>query len=686
MFKKTCAAAALSLLTACPGEPTQTVATQPVPNKTTVKVDGASGIDLTPVPAPKSLLLVFRASRPKDTLDAIQKLGKLSVSIEKLLADSTDGASSHLDLKESFDLAVALDPATNDFGNPRFFIAFSLPVQKGKYEGLLDIIEREGDEVRKVGPGHFRIRSKDLNCELLAPETATSRLVCGDGTAAYRELGPWLFRTLATQPKGNADMALRVELAPLRDELVPLLRSEIDGELGAVRRALQSLGVNDAELLEAPAKAAKELTTFLEELDRVEATARLDASKPEAQLRGEVFFRSNQAWATKVLTSANGPAAPAPEAFWRLPKDADTALFGHAGDASLFTTVRRVAKKGLATGLQFLQLDKADNDAIVALIDAMPTTKGTWTFAWGSVTPGKVNAPAKPEAFQPQHAVAEMKNRVRSAAGWLVVGDEGDGAQMASFLKQSADVFGRGVKIAKKKADDEVKSAIGEGKKWAQERRKRLDTNMPKVKFTSNPPGLPKGSAALDVELSFGSRSVWSETHPITDFDARPQHPATESRGTIPIRFLVVPDGNGRYVWGMSGDAALLKQKILATFKGASADGQLSSRTDLARLKTPLRSGGFAALGRTVRTLAKIDENDRDAKKLLGLLDSMPNKGLGPVFFQAGGASGATPSLSLEVALDKAWVEDISSVLNLFAGRRISKSPPPAPVTREKKP
>lgn len=670
----------LLLLTACPSEPVATPPKEPTAEAPPRVAAPEPELDMSPVPTPKSLVLVLRASRPKQTLDAAQKLGKLPFSIEEALKEASKGASPYFDLAESFDLAVGLDPMTAGFDDPRFFFAFSIPLQRGTYEGLLDLVEKEGDEVRKAGKGHYRIRSKGMSCEVAAPDNVVPRLVCGDTVAAYRELGPWMYRTLATQPKPASDLALRIDFGPMREEFLPTLRKELDEGLGDARSALDALQIRDPELLDAPSAAAKELTAFLEELDHMEASLSVDANKPDAVLKSELFFRGNQSWATKVLTVSSGPPAPAPDVFWRLPKDADVAFFGHSADPSLFTTVRRVGKKALAEGLKFAQLEKADSDAIVALFDALPIAKGVWTVASGELA--TTTAAVKPEAFKPENAIAEMKNKTRGLTGWNLFASEGDIGQMTTFMKQSADVYARGVKIIKKKADDEVARASGESKKWAQERRARMEARMPKLKFTANPPGLPKGSAALDLDIAFTSKDAWSLTHPTKDFGARPAHPAKEVKGNVVIRFLAVPDEGGRYVFGFSADGDALKEKILASLKSGKPELQLSSRTDLARLKAPLRAGGFASIGRIVRGFARFDDKDHDAREVLEIMAMLPNKGMGPMFFTAGGAAGATPTLSSEALLDKAWVEDIGAIVGLAiqdrSGRSSSSKPPAA--------
>ncbi len=655
---------------ACPSEVVQTAPTQPPPP--VVRPESALAndvVDLSPTEAPRSLLLVMRANRPHDTLEAVEKLGKLPFNLEKLLADASRGASTYLDLGEPVDIAIGLDPETTEVDRPKFFFALSIPLKKD-FAGLLDILEKEGAEVRKESATHFRVQAKIGTCEIVDTATHVPRLVCGKTAAAFRELGPWMYRGLAAQAKPTSDVSLRLELAPVRDIVLPLLKKELDEGVGSARKALGSLGVNDAELLDTPGLAARELTGFIDELDRFEANLSVDASKPLATLKSEMFFRGNQSWMTKVLTSANSAPGPVPDYFFRLPKDADMALFGRSPDPALFTGIRRVAKKGIDTALRFARLEKEDNDAILALIDAVPSTRGNWTFASGELAQvkGGMGPTDKAESFTPEMAVVEAKNKLRGIVRWGVVGQEGDPAQMAAFLKKGADVYGRGIKFAKKQADDKVKRATGDMKKWATEDRKRLD-NLPRAKFTANPPGFPKGSAIVDLDISFTSKDVWGMTHPVRSFDGRPPHPAKEARGAITIRFAVVPDADGRYVWGWSADPDVLKEKLLGSLKTGKPEQQLVSRSDLGRLRTSMQTGGFFAIGKIVRAFAKISERDRDSKKLVEILDALPNKGTGSMFVIGGGANGPKPTLSSEIEIDKAWLEDIAGIFSL-AGKR----------------
>ncbi|NUO47830.1 MAG: hypothetical protein HOV80_03130 [Polyangiaceae bacterium] len=670
---------ALALTAAMIGCTPTTTTTGPSTGPTAVATGAGGGqvaggaLDMSPVPAPKSLILLVRGTNPKKTLDTVQRLVSIPIKLETLLNEATEGAAAHLDLGESFDVALALDPATRDIDDPKFFIGFSVPLSQD-FKPLLDILVKDGQEVEQLGPELWRVReksSKGLTCEVLAPKGRTPRLVCGEGESSYRELGPWLARTLPTSPKPTQDLWFRTDFGPVRDVIVPKIKAELDKELGDARKELARAGVADPELLDVPSVVAKELTLSLEELDRLEGGVELDASKVQLKLSGELSFRGNQSWLTKVLTDGSGKPAPAPDMFWRLPKDADSALFGRTADPALFVGLRRVVKKGLGVGLDVLQresdgvLKDADKQAFIAVIDAWPASKGIWVTASGTLPPlaGGFPAGGKVETFSPQHAIVEAKNKGRALLGWSVIGGEGNPEDLVKFFEKTNDAYARIIRIAKADLDDRAKKAPASMKEHYRKERAEMDALLPKVKIVRNAPGYPKGSSVIEIDVSFSSEDVWTLTHP-GSWDQKTEHPKGRTvRGTLPVRIAIVPDEPGKYFWGYAGDPEVLKQKLAGAMKGSNADGTLASRKDLERLKRPMQGGGFISYGRTLENFAKMDPNDRDMKELTTVLQTLPNKGSAPIFFFGGGKGGSTPSISAEMVLDKPWVEDISALV-----------------------
>ncbi len=667
----------LAASASCTPAATQTSPTTGPGTVATEPGGGGAALDMSPVPAPKSLVVLVRGSNPKKTIDAVQRFVSLPVRLEALLQDASKGMTTYVDLAEPVDMAVALDPSTRSIDDPKLFVGFSVPLTKD-FRGVLDLLEREGEEVEQVGVEVWRVRGKKtdgLTCEVLAPAGRTPRMVCGEGASSYRELGPWLARTLPAEPKPSHDVWVRVDFAPVRDVILPKLQREMDGGLADFRRELERGGVTDPELLDAPRLAAKELTLALEDLDRVEGGLRLDGAKSELSLSAELSFRANQSWITKVFAGGSGKSAPPPDAFWRLPKDSDSALFGEASDPALFTGIRRVANKGLRVGLDAIQreigLTDADKQAFLGTLDAIPAMSGLWVSAGGSVPaePGGFPKGGKTQAFTPSQAVVEAKNKVRAVVGWAVFGVQGDPARAHSFLTKSVDSYARLVRLAKKEADDQLKNAPPSMRAHYQKKRAEIEALLPKARVVKDPPGYPKGSSLLEVDVTFSSEDVWTMVHPERDWEKKGEHPkGARVRATVPIRLAVVPDEAGGYLFGYSTDPETLKRKLLGSLKNAPKEETLAARKDLDRLRRPMNGGGFAAYGRALTNFAQLDEGDADLREMVEILGRLPHRGNAPVFFLGTGKGGSAPSVGLEVVFDKPWIEDVAALVKEVLG------------------
>lgn len=627
-----------------------------------------------PVAAPKSLLVVMRAHRPAATLAAVDRLLALPISLRTMVEQKSEGMMAHLELEASIDVAVALDPVAKlDDEEPKFFYGVSVPF-KSVDAGLAFFKQLDAD-IRATAGGQYRVEDDDLQCDLLPTGgRSAARAVCSDSPEGLRELGAWMGRTLPLEPTQPLDLHARFEPGPLRERYLVELRAKSEEGLAELRAELANeLSVVDPELLEAPGIALQEGFAFADDLDALSMSLAFSPERSEFVLGAELSFRQSTSWLTRVSTETNAQRSAPPEVYWRMPKAADSAMWGRSSDPARFVGIRRVARKSLAQGLSFVpQIPEADRQAMLGLLDAIPTMRGTWASASGTLPALPGGAPKQNlEKTTPAQVVVEAKNLARAALPWSIVSTEGDPEEMVRFLERGADVYARSLKLIKQKADEEIKNADPEWRKHLVEQRKQLD-RAPKLKLTKNPPGLPRGTAALDLDITFTSKDVWELGHPIKDWEKRVEHPkGPEARGNLVFRVLVVPQGGGRYVWGYSLDGKALEGHVRTTLEG-KAEATIASRTDLARLRAASLGGGFVSYARIAEQLSKLDDDDPDLKRAAALVDKLPNKGAAPVFVVLDGAAGQAPRLKVELSFEKAWMDDLTAAIQELVSQELT--------------
>jgi hypothetical protein len=621
--------------------------------------------DWTPVPAPAGLLVEVQADGLDRTLATVEKLSRLR-SLRTMVEGALDGLPRHLDLTEPVRAIVAVDlqstpPEKLLDRDP--FIGVSLTL-KSSYPELLDRARAVSATVTQLGTDRYRITANngEILCTLGVPPGQKPRLACARGAEASRALEPFLLRNVPVASTMPRDLGLRIQLAPLADTLLPVARRELDRELPKALDELRGKPFGDPELVDAVSTIANEALLFGEELDSLSLAIGVDADRSEATVRGDLAFRDQKSWLVTTLTDRNDRVAPAPEFYWRLPKDASAAMFGTSLDPAHFVGMRRVLRKALGIGLQQSPLAAADQQAVLALLDKIPRTDGVWASASGAVASVPGGEVAKGAAMTPKQAIARAQRFANAWVGWTIASEAGDPAQLVAFLEQLADVYARGVKLARDEARAEVKSASPDMKRYAEERLATVE-RAPKLTITRNPARLPKGSFQIDLAMEILSTDVWDLAETEKDWDKRVEHPkGAPAKGKLALRIAVVPDGEGRYLYGVSTDGAALHAHLLASLRGAKTEGTLASRTDLGRLRRPLRSGGFISYGRFLDTLQNLGDTPEMAV-LEGVVAGLPNKGASPVFVEGGGATGPRPSMRFELLVDKGWMDDLRALI-----------------------
>jgi hypothetical protein len=660
----------VTLLAACGGTPPPVEAPKPA---ATVAEPGGGGVtttpDLSPVSMPKNVVLLARANDPDKTLSSVEKLVKLSRPIRSLLDEALSKEKvDFLVLGASYDIAVAIDPESTD-KDPKFLWAFSVPV-KGT-DQVAEFSRKDGDEVRSSTPGGYRIKDKSTLCDVVpTPGDAPARVICSDDEESLRELTPWLARGVSAQPKKAADLWLRAEAAPLKDKFLPGLRQQADEGIADLMKELRGAPISlDPELLDVPNVLAREAFALGDDVDSFEMAFSLDAAKPEMRTTMTLGFKSRTSWVTDLVARSVERADPAPEMFFRLPKDAVTATWSRSAAPSTFAGIRRVLHKSATAGLSFLpMLSDADRQAFVGWVDAVPSFSGLWVSSSGS----SARKPPLQGKLTAAQAIDEAKETAKQWIPWGVAGGEGDPSAMIAWLKQTETAYGRAVALVKKDASKSAQKDLA---------------LLPTVKFSANVAGFPKGSAALDVNVHFSSKDVW-DLLPQNKYQEQPggrwghpEHPkGAEAKGEITLRIVVVPEDAGHYWFGYAVDPELLKKQIAAVQRGASTAGTIASRTDLGLLKSHKGFGGFVSYGSLLDPLHTSSLSSSDQKDLAEVLSAMPHKGQSPIFFLGSGSGGNAPSVTFDFVAPKDFVEDVSGAVKHFADKELSRvgSPPPA--------
>jgi hypothetical protein len=594
---------------------------------------------LSPAQKPPTLMVVARFSDATKSANSIDRLFKPSTSVRSMIdAEIKDSA---VVLSGSLDVAAALGPGKPDDA-PTFLWAFSIPLKS--VDDAVRWRRAEGDSVDLTPSGAYRVKGKggDLLCDVMPSlGDAPARGICSDKAESLMLLGPWMARGLAAEPRPPEDVSLRVTFAPLKNRYYRQLKTQNDATVSEARLGLSNvLNVKDPDLLDAPAVIGRELLAFVSDARGFDSSFTIDPDRPELRWTFALETIAARSWLTQVLASGTDNPAPPPEIFYRLPKDAVSGWWGHAADPALFTGIRSILHKSVVAifAMPFAHVSDSDKQAALAWLDGIPAMSGTWVRASGLLAHDK-----RPEkiATAPQ-AVDEAKILFQTYLSWGISGEEGDPSAFIAWLKQTQDALRRGIAAVEKQNADV--------RPWA-----------PTATFINNPPGYPKGSAALDVGLTFSSKDVWEllpqnkkgllSGQPVPPLPAGPP-----AKGKAALRIVVVPDGDGHFWWGLSADPVALRSHINQVLKGAPASDQLASRTDLDAVKDHKGFGGFFNLA----SLLDVSKSFLDQKQVEAIA-ALPHKGQGALYILGSRTGTGAPTFSVSLSAGKDMLEDLSA-------------------------
>jgi hypothetical protein len=603
---------------------------------------------------------------------SIETLGKLPMRLDSVLDKELGDRdlTALIKLDASIDIALALDPAARSIKDDPI-VAVSLPLKN--LNDALAYAGRAG-KPSQIKPGVYRVgRTGNMMCDLsVAIGDAPARLVCGEHERDVDELRPWLTRGSPTAQFGAADVHAELRAGPARER--------VQAEIGADLAALPSEAANifrkkthlsSPALLDAITSAAREGLAFGDDVDSLAIDISLDPAATQASFSSSIKFKANNSWVTKALTGRNDKAGPPPAIFWQAPKDSDSVIYTHGTDPKLFAGIKDSTSKILNELTRDVLKDK-DRESLVSLVNSIPLVETSGTVSARGHVDHKMGARIAPEKYSPADAIKASQAYISGLLGWAVVGVDAKADPQIAWLRQLAKTYNE------KSLQETVKKTLG----------KDLQSKVPTVKIVGAPRGTPAGTVALEIAISLDSHDLWSSHGREHGYREHPKGPA--AKGTFTFTIVVMPDGDRTWV-AFGSDTAALASHLAAVKDGAPKDGTIASREGLESLKTgPNTAAGFlsmAGLAHASRSSLRTVLSHREHSRIEEAIGSLPHKGETPVLLLGTGATGATPSGTLEVRLQKGNIEDLSAfVLYAMTHKNDSRDdemmPPPVPETK----
>lgn len=613
-------------------------------------------VDMSPVEQPKGIAGLIRVKSAKATMTTLEKVLKLPITLEDLLARELHDPDmvKILKLDASVDGAVQLDPAAKEM-SPEVLAAFSIPLRD--FQEARRVAETRGKVSDRRG-GMFSFQPKGMHggaC-VVAPSLgdAPARLVCGQRDRDLEALLPWMTRGLSTTPLGASDLHAEIRLVPVQQQFRGVFENKsMIGSL--VTMAISRFSpVQDPVLSDVVGDAAAEGVAFVGDLEVLTLDGSIDPGGSGATLVAKAKYAKTDSWLSKSLNQKNDKMALAPAMFWSAPKNADTVTYALGGDPKLGDPVKKRLAE-LASSLTKAKLGDADRKAVEDLVRSIPVVDAPSVSASGHIDPPapKAGEKAPPSSGGDDKSVQE---KVDAAVGWRITGIETDSKAWANWVSDFAALYNRaGVQKAIKGVDAKAAKVLTVKKVGAG----GFPAGSTVVEITVDPSAIGGGRSRFDTMppplAPLGSKGVKLP---------KPVPVKVEKTKPVTLRLVVVPDGARTWI-GFASNPDALKAPLKAALLNAPKEGQIGSRTDLDVFKTtPLIGGGFIAPRGVVEAALRRAPNP---EAVTAVVRGLPNKGETPLLLLMSGTAGPAPSQSFELRVQKGTLDDLASIA-LLAG------------------
>lgn len=560
------------------------------------------------VEAPPDLFVVGHARQLTTLVDTLSTWANVPLSLQDVVASELPQLKDALHWESGAQLVAALDPEGGQTAAPLLVVSFGLR----DYQQALEGIKASGATVERLSAHmHYVQLDQNLDCAVArANGPAPARLVCGSGRKAVDALTPYAAATLAAEPPPQDDLWVRLDVAPLRakyGKLARMLKLGVPTFLSEV-----SLGNSrfDAAVADAAHATVDEILTLIEELDTVTWQASIDEAGEALDASLSVAFQGSEGYVSRSVQVASEQLGPAPEVFWQLPGDAQSAsyLVGMKRAPRYESAVDTVGEM-LAGALEHVGLASGPLTAWVSELKQVLRSPGPSVTAYGPAA----------DAASPQ------PNTVVDAFGYSVFGFNDQGA-LARWVNATITVWNdtRLRYELKNRGFDEALA-------------------VPKIRTRSAPATakLPPATRIHEIELDAAlARKLDLEEW-------------AGERG-MKVTALVLIEGDMTWMV-VALDEQLALRKLQQVLRGSSEE-QLRGRTDLAH--TRQLTATWAVTMATLEGVLRHTGNLVDATWTANMLRGLPHQGRVPLVVQA--EAEQTPVFRLRFRVPRAFVEDAS--------------------------
>jgi hypothetical protein len=619
---------------AAPSAPTTPVAATAVPIEAAAPAV-VSAAALTPAPEPADVVGIFRWKNPLATLTTAgasvpaafaETAGREAAKAlfeESLSADvDTNKLAALVALDAPIDGMITLNPNVK---KRNVLAAFSIGLTS--LEAAKQTVR---DGLVETMPSVWRV-SKNTPCVIAASAgAAPARLVCGSHERDLPELVPYMTRTLPTAAPPAADFHGELRVAPVDARYGDMLR-QLLSQAPILARSELSIGepLFDRAITEAASGLSEELRHVTGDLDKlvIDVTAAADG----VSAKGAISLRKQQSWFANALVGRADRAGAPPPIFWRVPKDADYAVYSRGADPSDYVAIERVFQTLAEGALMKAQVGSAaDRKAIAALLKP-PFSKDAASVTAG----GRSLQPTRPrnKPVTEQQAIEAI---LRSSLGWTLIGVEERPSAVAKYITDAVTVYNRpGVTTS-------LKKAVGSDAK-----------GLPTVKTTAAPASL--GAGAVAVEVKFSNLSSLKG----------PAGKNAKSPVIVTAYVLVMADQNRSWI-AMGMDKDELIKHLLDAKTGAAEAGTLAQRSGLDSLRNAKQmTGGFVTIAPIVKSLrssydelstVKTTPAPAELTELVTALSVLPNRGETPILL---GTTASASEAAMSITVPQPAIDDL---------------------------